>query len=170
MTTLSVHRLTTTLLDAPGGGADARRVDRMMHAVADRELAARLHRLSLPAGEWCVRRVDTSVDYDPRTHETTTQATWADTVVDALCRALEDEATGSFGDVVHYASVRDAVVDMVSSLAVGSTDRAWAWQQLGLVDTTDPEPRPAVLTALCRRPELVLAVLRRLLGSAWPPR
>jgi hypothetical protein len=96
--------------------------------------------------------------------------------VEALRRALR---TGS-GDVVHYRRPGDALTDLVTSVAVGRTDRAWAWRRVGLLRPEDPPPESgaaAVLAVLRRNPAEVLpvavravrevgvAALHRLLGA-----
>ena len=72
--------------------------------------------------------------------------------------------------VVHYHRREDALADVFGSLAAGSSERMWAWRQLGLLSPADPDPSanpaPAILAALRRQPTAAMPALLRALDSA----
>jgi hypothetical protein len=155
MTELMISRLSATV---HGDGGAVPRAERMLARVVRHRLDAALLAAGLPEGEWCVRRVEVGVVIDPDRPDSAIETQWAAALVDALRRALR---TGS-GDVVHYRRPGDALADLVASVAVGRTERAWAWRRVGLLRPDDPPPSSAaVLAVLGRNPAEVLPVVVR---------
>lgn len=125
----------------------------------------------LPAAEelWCVRRLDVHVDLDGSLAGL--ERAWAASVRLALLARLAGrhvtepgQAVGSDDQVlVGYRRREHAVADVVASLALGRSARAWAWQALGVLVPRDPDPlhqpADAAVTALTRDPERLLAAL-----------
>lgn len=144
---------------------DPEQVPRMLRHLADEGLELALREHPLAEGEWCVRRLDVAVALDPERPSSAVEAAWADRLVEALHRCL----TGTSGDVVHFARTELAVDDLLTGLARGRSERAWAWRQVGVLRADDPDPasdaRAVFLQALERlavgRAATVLRVLRR---------
>ena len=171
MTTLSVGALTATVVGPADPTRDVARIDRAQRRLAQGGIARRLEALGVGTGEWCLRRVTTSLVYGPDDPLGHFEDDWAD----ALVAALADELRGTSptatragisapraSDLVHYRHRDDAVVDLCTSVLGGSYERAWAWRQLGLVPDAGPWSRPGdvVLELLARHPHLALRALR----------
>jgi hypothetical protein len=164
------------LLSATSSAADQARVRRLLTGVAERRLDQALAGLTLPAGEWCIRRLDVPLELSDRLTDGAVEQDWARTLAIALRAALESAL------VVHYPRPVLALAELLVGLAGGRTERLWAWQQLGLLQPGDPDPvglpATAALAALRRRPaeampalvsalpQAGLAGLHRLLGPA----
>ncbi len=177
MTELVISRLSATV---PGSSDDqdrGPRVQRLLARVAEHRLDDALGRVTLPAGDWCVRRVDVALPLDLDRPDPAIEAQWARALVDAVRAAL---VAGS-PDVAHFRRVPEALADLVSSVAQGRVERAWAWTEVGLLRPGDPPlgsaAAGAVLAALRRHPESALvavvaavrvagaAAVHRLLGA-----
>lgn len=160
MNDLTIGRLTATVGDWPESDPD--QVPRMLRHMADTRLqdAVRVH--PFPDGEWCVRRIEVDVELDPERPASALEEDWANQIVVALRRSLRD---GSL-DVVRYERSEQAVDDLLAGLATGDYDRAWAWRQVGVLATGDPEPgagsREVCLRVIERIPFGVAAALGRL--------
>jgi hypothetical protein len=164
------------LLSATSSAADQARVRRLLTGVTERRLDQALAGLTLPAGEWCIRRLDVPLELSDRLTDGAVEQDWARTLAIALRAALESAL------VVHYPRPVLALADLLVGLAAGRTERLWAWQQLGLLQPGDPDPvgvpAAAALAALRRRPaeampalvsalpQAGVAGLHRLLGAA----
>ena len=192
MTTLEIERMSVSVQLAPGDPEDHRdrlhAVDRLLRRLTDEALARRLRAAGLPDdGEWCVRRVATTLVYDDDAPAASLEEEWADAVLAALAASLDhplgDPTAGPEGwtgaeNLLHYRHRDDAVLDLVRSLAGGRHERRWAWQQLEILPTTAADDRQIVLELLARHPHLALAAvlavvavrgtagLHRLLGVA----
>ncbi|MGH8920132.1 MAG: hypothetical protein ACRD0H_17670, partial [Actinomycetes bacterium] len=178
MTELVISRLSATV---PGSSDDqdrGPRVQRLLARIAEHRLDDALGGVTLPAGDWCVRRVDVALPLDLDRPDPAIEAQWARALVDAVRAALADGSP----DVVHFRRMPEALADLVSSVAQGRVERAWAWTEVGLLQPGDPPlgsaAAGAVLAALRRHPESALvavvaavrvagvAAVHRLLG-AW---
>ena len=98
-------------------------------------------------------------------------------VIDAIGAAIDQPAS----DVVHYQRPADGLRDLIASTARRTTEREWAWRQVGLLASGEAspaiDPQAAVLCALRRFPrdafdavvvavrEVGVAAMHRLLGS-----
>ena len=166
MSELTIGRLTATVHAKPGSENSGGPVDRMLRRLAEQRLEAALVDAQLPAGDWCVRRVETIVRYDPRDHESDIEAAWAGAVLASLCETLHT----ANGDIVHYRRPGDAVADLITSITMRRLERVWAWRQMGLLGQGDPEPgvdpAGAVLAAVARRPDLALAAVAAAVSAA----
>ncbi|HJQ02659.1 MAG TPA: hypothetical protein VJ851_13750 [Jatrophihabitans sp.] len=167
------------LLSATSTAEDEPRVRRLLARVTEHRLAPVLDGLDLPAGEWCIRRLDVPLPLTDRQADGTVELAWAQALAAALREALK---VGSDAGVLHYRRPTAALTDLLAALATGRTERVWAWRQLGLLQAGDPDPAgmpvAAALTALRRRPAEALpaliaagrtvgiAALHRLLGPA----
>jgi hypothetical protein len=164
MNDLSIGRLTATVADWP----DPALVPRMLQGVADDRLEDAVRRNPLPDGEWCVRRVDLDLRLDPGRPSGALESDWADQIVIALRQSLRDGAR----DVVHYERPEEALDDLLSGLATGDHERAWAWRQVGVLAIGDPEPgeapRELCVRVLDRWPYGVAAALARLVRRTGP--
>src|SRR6185437_2972867 len=132
--------------------------------------------LTLPTGEWCIRRVDVPLQLSDRLADGAVERDWARALAIALREALESAS------VVHYPRPAAALAELLVGLATGRTERLWAWRQLDLVQAGDPDPigvpAAAALAALRRRPaeampalvgalpQAGIAALHRLFGPA----
>ena len=165
MTTLSIGRLSATA----HAGADGERVTAMLGRLADRGLDDALRAVTLPPGDWYVRRLDLTLVLDDDRAGAAVEARWAAAVLDALRRAL----AGRSPDVVHHPRPVDGLAELVTELAAGRTARTWAWRRAGLLQPGDPAPgsapAEAVLAAAHRRPELVSAALVSAVGAVGVP-
>lgn len=136
----------------------------MIRNLADDRLDAALTARPLPEGEWCIRRLDVPVDLDPGRPLSALETDWADQIVAMLRQSLTDGSV----DVVRYDRPEHAVDDLLQGLATRRYDHAWAWRQVGLVTTADPEPQDDASTlflrVLARLPQGVAAAMARLLG------
>jgi hypothetical protein len=161
---LSIGRLTATVADWP----DPDLVPRMLRGVADGRLEDAVRRHPLPDGDWCVRRVDLDVRLDPARPSGALESDWADQIVIAVRQSLRDGAR----DVVHYQRREEALDDLLSGLATGDLERAWAWRQVGMLEAGDPEPgdapREVCLRVLDRWRRGVAAARARLVRRAGP--
>jgi|GEM_PF-4022814 len=153
MTDLAIGRLSATIHAVPGIDDQRSRVDRMLGSLARHRLDDCVARLGLPEGEWCLRRVDVVVGFDADDHEATIESAWADAVVASFRRRLDTSSS----EVVHYRRRQDALDDLVTAVASGRTERAWAWRQMGILAAIDPspvtEPAGAMLAAIARWPD-----------------
>jgi hypothetical protein len=171
MTELLIRSLRATVPaveDVPGLGG---RVRSMLRRMAELRLDDALAELDLPAGEWCVRRLDVLMPLSFEDTDASIERQWAGLLATALRTAL---ASGS-PEVIRYPRPDDALDDLVGELAAGRAGRAWAWRQLGLLDDAEPAAAPgeALVAALRRRPEAAAAALVRYLhrdGIAAPHR
>ncbi len=133
--------------------------------MVDRRLQRAMSEVSVPEGEWCLRRIVVEVEPSgavrPRSRWVDSEA-WSQALARAVQRAI---ATGG-DDVVYYRDLREALVDLVTGCVTGRTERAWAWHQVGLVDhdssisQSEGSPTGAgVVAALSPHPELALGVV-----------
>ena len=153
MTQLFVERLTATAC-----ASHAARVRRLLSGVADHGLDQALAGADLASGDWCVRRVDIELRIDDRQTDAWVEGCWAQ----ALVSALKQRITSHEDDVVHYRRPAEGLADLLAGLAVGRTEREWAWRQLGLLGAGVPggaDARAAACAAARHRPELALAAL-----------
>ena len=141
----------------------------MLRHVADDRMERALREQPLPDGEWCVRRLDVDVELDPERPLTALETDWADRIVTALRQSLRDGSR----EVVRYLRPEQAVDDLLSGLATGRFEHDWAWRQVGLLQSGDPEPRAdarglflLVLGRLPQGPAPALARLVREIGLA----
>jgi len=72
---------------------------------------------------------------------------------------------GSPVTVVHFRSELRALADLIASVGLGRLDHAWAWRQVGLLSSGDPDashsPAAAIIAAARRFPQHVVAALSR---------
>lgn len=160
MTELTIDRLVTRA--EVRGAEDEARVRRLVADLTGRELERALASAQVPDGLWCIRRLDVHLRLDGR-GDRDLGRDWARTVVDTLLQGLSPEGGVSPPGVVGYARPEQMLTDLVTELARGRTERAWAWRTLGAVAAGDPDPdtdaRGAVLAALARRPQTLVPVL-----------
>ena len=151
---LRIDRMTATLRGDAGPGRSAERVEALHRRIAHVELERVWREADVPAGHWCLRRVDVRLAVAGPVSDTELATQWARTVADAIRSAV----AGHDPEVVHYRTLLDALADAVASEALGRWERAWAWRQLGVA--ADPGPGPRSIPALLERhPELALAAL-----------
>ena len=166
---LGIGRLSATVHAAPDDQDREPRIRRLLGRIADHRLHAALQSVTLPPGDWCVRRVDLALPVDLDRPDPAIEAQWARALVDAVRAALVDGSP----DVVYFPRRSEAVADLVASVALGQLERQWAWTQLGLLQPGDPPlgstPAAAVLTVLRRHPESALVAVAaavRVAGAA----
>jgi hypothetical protein len=128
---LSIGRFVTTA--PPDGEA---RVARLAESVVQRDLARALAAADIPAGIWCVRRLDVRVSLDLDDADAVLGRAWAGELLSRLLEAL----AGADPDVVHYAGPVQAVADLIASVSLGRPARAWAWTRAGARERADPDP------------------------------
>jgi hypothetical protein len=151
------------LLSATSSAVDEPRVRRLLTGVAGHRLEQALASLTLPAGEWCIRRLDVPLLLSDRLADGAVEQDWARALADALSEALES------ADLVHYPRPVAALAELLAGLATGRTERLWAWRQLDLIQAGDPDPigaPAAALAALRRRPAEAMPALVSALPSA----
>ncbi|HET6208887.1 MAG TPA: hypothetical protein VFD94_00815, partial [Jatrophihabitans sp.] len=131
------------VLSASTTAGDEPRVRRLLTGVAERRLEQALAGLELPAGEWCIRRLDVPLLLSDRQGDSAVELDWARALAAALREALDQAA-----DLVHYPRPVAALTDLLVGMAIGRTERLWAWRQLGIVQAGDPDPvgAPAAAT------------------------
>ncbi|WP_206059484.1 hypothetical protein, partial [Nonomuraea zeae] len=165
MIDVTIRRLSVTTHGTPQDGV---LVGRLLADMAAERLDRALRGLSLPAGIWCVRRIDVRVPLDLARTEPGLAEEWAAALARSLPQAL---ATGT--DVVHYAHLGAALADLVRGAATGQVSRMWAWQQAGALRDGDPRPdanpAAAVLTVLRRHRAMTPAVLTSAILDAGLP-
>jgi hypothetical protein len=147
---LSIGRFVATA--PPDGKA---RVARLAESVVQHDLARALAVADVPAGIWCVRRLDLRVSLDLADGDAVLGQAWARALMSRLLEAL----AGADPDVVHYPGPVHAVADLVASVSLGRTGRAWAWTRAGARERADPDP--AVSPG-----EAIIVSLRRLHGQS----
>jgi hypothetical protein len=152
---LRIDRMTATLRgDAVPGTTSAERAAALHRRMAQVELERAWREADLPAGHWCLRRVNVRLAMAGPVSDTELAGRWARGVADAIRSAV----AGHDPEVVHYRTLLDALADAVAGEALGRREHAWAWRQLGVA--ADPGPGPASIPALLERhPELALAAL-----------
>ena len=128
---LSIGRFVATV--PPDGEA---RVARLAESVVRHDLARALASADVPAGIWCVRRLDVRVSLDLDDADAVLGRAWAGTLLSRLLEAL----AGADPDVVHYAGPVQAVADLIASVSLGRPARAWAWTRAGARERADPDP------------------------------
>ncbi len=175
MTTLDVERMTVAVHLPDGDPAGRERVhdvDRVLRRVAGESLAHRLSSAGLPTyGEWCVRRVATTLAWAEDASAGRLEADWVDALLAAIGGSLTGAPAGESGaaavspGVVHYRHRDEAVLDLVGSVVAGRSGRRWAWQQLGLLPATAADDRELVLMVLGRHPHLTLLAVRRTVAA-----
>jgi hypothetical protein len=160
MTELTIARLSATVHSIEGFDDAPSRVDRILHRVAERRLDERLGAVTLPEGDWCIRRLDVVVNVDTDDHDATIEEKLADGVVESLRSRI---AAAPSDGVVHYRRPHDALTDLVESVASGRTDRSWAWRKVGVLGPNDPSPDTdpcgAVVAAIERCPHHALQAI-----------
>ncbi|MGC5075656.1 hypothetical protein [Agrococcus sp. DT81.2] len=166
MNELRIERMTAAVADWPDPGE----VLGMLRHVAESRLDDALRQQPLPDGEWCVRRLDISVELDPERPFSALETGWADRIVAALRLSLLDGSS----DVVQFVRPEDAVDDLFTGLVAHRHAHAWAWHQLGLIEPGDPVPeedaRGLLLAVLHRmRHESVGALARLVAGAGVAP-
>ena len=110
---LSIGRFVATA--PPDGQA---RVGRLAESVVQHDLARALARADVPAGIWCVRRLDVRVSLDLDDADAVLGRAWAGALLSRLLAAL----AGADPEVVHYAGPMQAVADLIASFSLA---RAW---------------------------------------------
>ena len=128
---MSIGRFVATA--PPDGEA---RVGRLAESVVRHDLARALASADVPAGIWCVRRLDVRVSLDLDDADAVLGRAWAGTLLSRLLEAL----AGADPDVVHYAGPVQAVADLIASVSLGRPARAWAWTRAGAREQADPDP------------------------------
>ncbi|QEU96629.1 hypothetical protein CP970_41875 [Streptomyces kanamyceticus] len=131
--------------------ADERRVARLAESVVRHDLARALDSADVPAGIWCLRRLDVQVTLDGDATDAALRRAWAT----ALATRLVETLTSPGPDVVHYDGPVQAVADLIASTSLGRIERAWAWEKAGVRGRGDPDPVRAPGAA-------IVAALRRL--------
>ncbi|WP_228390025.1 hypothetical protein, partial [Streptomyces smaragdinus] len=129
------------------------RVAGLARTVVGGELARALDAAEVPAGIWCVRRLDLCVDLDLEDTDAVLGRAWAEALVSGLLAALG----GGDPDVVRYDGPVMALADLIGSTAVGRVERTWAWVGAGVRERGDPDPATAP-------GEAILAAVRRVEG------
>ncbi len=161
MSELHVERMTAAVADWPDPG----QVLGMLRHVAETRLDDALREQPLPDGEWCVRRIDVAVDLDPERPLSALEAGWADRIVTALRQSLRDGSS----DIVRFVRPEDAVDDLFAGLVAHRYEHAWAWRQVGLIESGDPLPeedaRALLLAVLHRMRHGAVAALVRLVAT-----
>jgi hypothetical protein len=154
MTLLEVGRIHARYRDCAMDSAA--RFDAALDELARTQLElAMVGRVESQAEAVCMRRLEVAVRLDDTATTAELARAWADAIVVALARRLDQ-----LDEVVVYRRVGDALIDLVRSLAAGQRTRLWAWQQVGLVDQRTAWPAaPHVAAALTRNPHLVPLVL-----------
>lgn len=147
---LSVGRFVATA--PPDGEA---RVARLAESVVQHDLARALAVADVPAGIWCVRRLDLRVSLDLADGDAVLGQAWARALMSRLLEAL----AGADPDVVHYPGPVHAVADLIASASLGRTGRAWAWTRAGVRERADPDPAVSPGDA-------IVVSLRRLHGQS----
>ncbi|WP_255768573.1 hypothetical protein [Pseudarthrobacter sulfonivorans] len=167
-------------VDAAGPAGLGRRLQHMLENLAGYRLDEALSGVDFPDGEWCLRRLDLLLSLDPERPGPSLELEWAKALVNELRQRINDGTPR----VLHFPRRADALHDLAASLTAGSTENAWAWYQLGLLEPSDPDPESsperALLAALRRWPEQAVpavvhaaqssgaASLHRLLGrGGW---
>jgi hypothetical protein len=164
MTDLLVDRMYVRA--AASGPADEARLHTLLADLTGRRLDEAFAAVTVLEGHWCLRRVAVTLPDDPMAADATVTRSWARAVIEALTTALATAADPIAArsadlDVVHYARPRAARTDLVAELALGRTQRAWAWRAVGVLTGTDPDPATAPA-------EAALAVLAADRGATLP--
>ncbi|WP_327397364.1 hypothetical protein [Streptomyces phaeochromogenes] len=166
-TQLSIGRF---VADAPPG--DERRVAQLAELVVRRDLAQALDAADVPAGIWCLRRLNVQVTVHGDDTDATLRGVWAGALVSRLIEAL----SGADPGVVHYDGPVQAVADLIASTSLGRLERAWAWDKAGIRQRGDPDPASApgeAIVASLRQlsrhsPGAALAALLQAVARAGP--
>lgn len=156
------------------------RLDAVLRRVLDEALEPALERAGIPVDEeTCIRQIQAPVRLRLSAPDRSLVEAWSAALADAVRRALADDRT-----VARYSSRAHALVDLVTAVAGGDYERAWAWRQLGLWHAGDgaddatatgeavralgdePHAIVPVLREAARRGALT-SLVRRLAAEAW---
>jgi hypothetical protein len=177
MTELTIDRFTSTVQLTDDGDDPGLRMDRLADRVAGSRLDSVAANTVLLPGDWCVRRVTVPLVLDFDRPAVALEEQWAQAVIDAIGAAIDHPSA----EVVHYRRRVDALRDLLLSTARCSTERQWAWRQVGLLvaadasPATDPQttvrgalrrfPRDALYALLSAIRDAGLVAVHRLLGA-----
>ncbi len=160
MTDLLVDRMYVRATAA--GPDDEARLRRLLADLTTRRLDEALTEVIPAEGHWCLRRVEVALPYDAAAADAAISRHWARAVADALTARLTSPVAAG-PDVVHYPRPLAARTDLVAELALGRTQREWAWRSVGVLTGTDPrpgtDPAEAALTVLTADPSAAVPVL-----------
>ncbi|WP_018353272.1 hypothetical protein [Longispora albida] len=165
MTSLAISRLSATVRRAPDGADPGPRVSALLNGLANGGLAMALSSVSLPPGEWLVRRLDVPVALDLSGRDADVQERWALALLEALRAAL-----GS-GEAVHYPAAPAALADVLTGCATRTFTRAWAWRLLGFLPgtpATSPPPAAPVIVHSGTNADAASIPVRVTPGTAAP--
>ena len=159
-TLVTIGRLTASAVvaDTAAEAVLRQRLPRLLDNAARNRLPAALQTFAFDAGLTCVRDLRVSLPLAAGEDDDRIAEGWAHGLAVAIHRAAVSRSGAAF---VHYASERAALADLVASVALGSRERAWAWEQAGLLDGPDPVRATAGTTLRLRDRELALTALKR---------
>lgn len=182
MDRLHIDRLQTNLHLQPSRAADAQRLTHVLQDVLDESLETALERLGVPCDEEiCIRDIYVPVSLRLSASNAQLCAQWSL----ALAGYIEQAVRRGGPAVVRYLSPLHALSDLALGVARGELGRAWAWRQMGLIETssgaTPSRISDQLVAALEREPAAILPVLitvardgalpsliARLPAAAWP--
>jgi hypothetical protein len=161
MTELTIDRLTASAVTSSDAQvATESRIDTLLQRIAASRLDTALAEVSLPQGHWCVRRLDVSLTLDFDRSDAALETRWSRALVDAIADAI----TKPSSDLVFYARIVDALIDLLISAIRHCDGHEWAWRQMGLLSSSDR----GVCESGADQARVVLAALRRQPRDAIP--
>lgn len=109
------------------------RLDRILQAVMDEALDNALSELGIAANEeLCIRELNSRVHLRLQDSDQTLVEQWSEALVGAIQQVIAQEGSQR---VVRYRSRMHGLVDFASGVAYARLQRAWAWRQLGFIET-----------------------------------
>ena len=166
MAEVRIHKLNTTYRLPYSLRAEQRRLDQLTSRVIEAACAEILARFGLPEDSTvCLRNIFVPVSLRVDRTDKALVDRWGEVLAREIGAVVRN---GSSRSVVVYQSRRQALIDLVQSVARGDLRRCWAWRQLGLWHSsgriTETQATLESVQTLCREPNLVVPTLRAL---AW---
>jgi hypothetical protein len=151
--------------------AEQRRLDQLTRSVVEIACTQAITRLGLSEdSELCLRNVFVPVSLRLSEADKSLVDKWSAVLADEIAETIR---RGSTRLAVVYQSRRQALIDLVQSVAQGDLRRRWAWRQLGLWQSAgEPSERLAfveLVRALCDQAEMIVPVFSALVASGELP-
>lgn len=152
------YRLSTQTRDSRA------RLDRILQEIVDEALDQALTELGISASEeLCIREINSLVHLRLQDSDQKLLEHWSRALVAAIETAIAKE---DHQQLVRYRSRLHAVIDFASGVAYQRLQRAWAWRQLGFIDSEvglSPSHATDQLVAhLATEPQLILPVIAQM--------
>jgi hypothetical protein len=140
------------------------RLDRVLDTVLDQTLEIALESVGIsPQEEICIRKLHIPVKLSMSGSDQSLALDWSLAIAGSLQEVI---AQNEPSNVIRYASRLHGLIDFATGVAKGDYQRAWAWQQLGMISETrldsNKTAADALVNALVNEPVWIIPVLTSL--------